>query len=390
MGIDPDDPDAALKFLRQWAAAQRRLQSAAAKMSPTPPPPPLPAVNFLTAIAGLPSAPTARRIAQQLAAFQACGVTEFEIQAIPPEARPDLRPQPIRRFTADKIKEDRTIGWYRRQNSLGYDVYIRPAAPADNLAHPFVFIDDVDRKTVAKIEAEGFPFAVLIESSSARFHGWIRINDKPIPRALLTQCGRMLAQRYGGDPAAIDWRRYGRLAGFTNQKPTRTLPNGKQPFAELKTATTAVAPAGADLIEEARTILAQADLQQRATLQLRQATARHTGPGHATDPSGTFRRAFDRSTGQSVSERDFSGILAMLRRGCNDDDIRSALIAHSPEILSRHPEIGHRQPDYISRSIAKGQQLIDAETRPTDQHLPQYTMRPSWHRRDEGKKDDAE
>ena len=48
--------------------------------------------------------------------------------------------------------------------------------------------------------------------------------------------GGYLARRYGGDPAGTDWRRLGRLAGFTNQKRERRLPNGYAPWVQLQDA----------------------------------------------------------------------------------------------------------------------------------------------------------
>ncbi len=43
-----------------------------------------------------------------------------------------------------------------------------------------------------------------------------------------------LASRYGADPSAADWRRFGRLPGFTNCKPKYRKPDGLFPFVRLK------------------------------------------------------------------------------------------------------------------------------------------------------------
>jgi hypothetical protein len=40
--------------------------------------------------------------------------------------------------------------------------------------------------------------------------------------------------RLGGDRGSCDWRHFGRLAGFTNQKKERQLENGLQPFVRLQ------------------------------------------------------------------------------------------------------------------------------------------------------------
>ena len=42
-------------------------------------------------------------------------------------------------------------------------------------------------------------------------------------RTFSTRAAKELARRFGGDPSSADWRHFGRLAGFTNQKPKRRL-----------------------------------------------------------------------------------------------------------------------------------------------------------------------
>jgi hypothetical protein len=42
-----------------------------------------------------------------------------------------------------------------------------------------------------------------------------------------------LAERYDADPGAADWRRFGRLPGFTNCKPKYRKPDGLFPFVRL-------------------------------------------------------------------------------------------------------------------------------------------------------------
>jgi hypothetical protein len=42
-----------------------------------------------------------------------------------------------------------------------------------------------------------------------------------------------LAERYDADPSAADWRRFGRLPGFTNCKPKYRKSDGHFPFVRL-------------------------------------------------------------------------------------------------------------------------------------------------------------
>src|SRR5712671_6929241 len=44
-------------------------------------------------------------------------------------------------------------------------------------------------------------------------------SPKAFPKLLGTFAAQTLAERYDADPSAADWRRFGRLPGFTNCKP---------------------------------------------------------------------------------------------------------------------------------------------------------------------------
>jgi hypothetical protein len=50
------------------------------------------------------------------------------------------------------------------------------------------------------------------------------------PKLLGTFAAQTLAERYHADPSAADWRRFGRLPGFTNCKPKYRKPDGLFPF----------------------------------------------------------------------------------------------------------------------------------------------------------------
>ena len=49
---------------------------------------------------------------------------------------------------------------------------------------------------------------------------------------------RRMAARYGGGPNSIDWRHFGRLAGFTNRKPLYVDKAGRYPFIRIDESTT--------------------------------------------------------------------------------------------------------------------------------------------------------
>jgi hypothetical protein len=77
----------------------------------------------------------------------------------------------------------------------------------------------------------------------------------------------MLAERYDADPSAADWRRFGRLPGFTNCKPKYRKPDGLFPFVRLHSFTGLQYPM-AQAFEQEITTLYEAREQERETRRL--------------------------------------------------------------------------------------------------------------------------
>ena len=57
---------------------------------------------------------------------------------------------------------------------------------------------------------------------------------QPLSEAAWHFAAQTLAARYDADPSAADWRRFGRLPGFTNCKPKYKRPDGLSPFVRLR------------------------------------------------------------------------------------------------------------------------------------------------------------
>ncbi|MDT7953051.1 MAG: DNA-primase RepB domain-containing protein [Acetobacteraceae bacterium] len=309
----------------------------------------------LQALAAAPSGDrTLDQVRTQLRAF---GCDTYEIQPIPPKGVDGLARERIRKWTGDQI--ERAVGWLKRMNALGYDIFIRPAAPTDDLAHALAFVDDLDQDQVDRMRADGLPFAVLNESSPANFHGWVRVADEPLPKAEMTQAARMIAHEYGGDPAAADWRHHGRLAGFTNRKPSRAGPRGA-PFVMLRAWSGETAPRGPELVARVR-----------QAMEIEQRTAARAAAGRASirmdvtpggDPVAAFleaRAAAHTTRPKDESARDYSAALSMLRRGFAPDLVAAAIRAASPHLAERHRDA----EGYISRTIANAEAKVASTPR---------------------------
>ncbi|WP_052293602.1 DNA-primase RepB domain-containing protein [Azospirillum sp. B510] len=320
-----------------------------------------PALQRVQALAGLvPSGDrTLDQVRRQLAAF---GAETYEFQPLPPKGS-DLPKERIRR--SDGAGVERSLGWLKRMNMQGYDIYIRPAAP-DGHAAPFVFVDDIGSDVVQRLEADGLPLAVGIESSPGRYHGWVRVGTGPVDRAEVTEAARLVAQRYGGDPSSADWRHYGRLAGFTNRKPERRTPSG-QPFAMLRAASGGnVAPAAENLLSDARQAIEWAERARQRAEQERRSLAAYRGDRRQLEGAMAafldVREKVRTAKEGDQSARDYGAALALLRRGYTDEQVAAAMRQASPHAEQHRSS---RDFDYAEHTVAKARRTIDSTPSPS-------------------------
>ncbi len=119
---------------------------------------------------------------------------------------------------------EQSAPWLKRMNAKGNDVYVRPAG-----AHGLVLVDDVKPAMLEKMRRDGFAPAAAIETSPGNYQAWVKLSDKPLSADVRRVAAQALAKHYDGDPNSADSRHYGRLAGFTNQKPQHAK-DGRQPY----------------------------------------------------------------------------------------------------------------------------------------------------------------
>ena len=327
--------------------ARASLAAAVADADASLTPQPGPAVRRLQAVSGV-VASGDRTLDQVRAQLRAFGCDAYEVQPIPPKGVEGLARERIRKWTADQVEKG--LGWLKRMNAIGYDVFLRPAAPTEHTAQPFAFVDDVDRKTVDRMKVDGFPFAVLNESSPDRFHGWVRIATAPLDRDEVSRAGRILAETYGSDLNSADWRHYGRLAGTTNRKPSRTTSRGA-PFVLLRESGGELAPAGNELVAMARQSLENdVRVAARAEQEARSARASHGDERTLGDAVSAFqaaRSAASPARSDDESARDFAGTLSLLRRGFDPAEAAAAIRQASPDLAKRHADA----EGYIARTV---------------------------------------
>ena len=158
-----------------------------------------------------------------------------------------------RLWTAEQLGSAATVRFLRRRNREGCDVYVQPYAGHQNAGYILVDLDRAQPEAISAMRAHGHDPCVVLQTSPEHLQAWIRLSTSPLEPAVATAAGQLLAAAYGGDPASTGWRHLGRLAGFTNQKPTRRTPGGYAPWVKVVDSQAGLAPQAETLLRSART-----------------------------------------------------------------------------------------------------------------------------------------
>ena len=261
--------------------------------------------------------------------------------------------------TWSKAETLQAMPWLKRQNALGADVYVRPAGEANA---GLLLVDDIDRGQLAEMRAAGMTPACVTETSPDNFQAWVRVSDMPLAPAVATQVAKSLAQRYGGDPNSADWRHFGRLAGFTNQKPKHKDANGRSPYVLAHESTGKTAHAGLELVRQAAQVVLekQAGTERRMRVQAAQEASERSP---SRDPAQAYKIGLKRLYARfgpdlDLSKADFMLATELARAGYKPAQIERALTEASPELPTR--KAGH-ESDYVQRTVRAAMQHAAAQ-----------------------------
>ena len=254
------------------------------------------------------------------------------------------------------------------RNALGAHIYIRPSGE-----HRYTALDDLSEISLARLTTDGFTPCTVVETSAGNFQAWLK-HPAILPKLLGTFAAQTLAARYDADPSAADWRRFGRLPGFTNRKPKYKKPDGLFPFVRLKSHNGEQYPVAESFAAEI-TKLYEAQEQERETRRLQVSPFPRRGPRLLCLSLERFRtssRYRDRP-----AAADIAFCVAAYANGMSEGRISRAL---EDDYLSRDPSPSKRAA-YIRRTVTKArdwasrQPLVslwplsspDLRTRPTSQ-----------------------
>jgi hypothetical protein len=159
-----------------------------------------------------------------------------------------------------------------------------------------------------------------------------------------------LAHLYGGDRASTDWRHPGRLAGFTNQKPTRRTIDGYAPWVKIVHAGAALAPSGEPLLT-----LVRESIQEPAPSAAIDWTAADSEPANAAEAVMIYQRCMQRwRIRERFPQPDWSIVDLWVARhllslGRPAVQIQTILRLASPQFPRRHGDA----EDYLRRTVSR-------------------------------------
>jgi hypothetical protein len=283
---------------------------------------------------------TIQAVQQQISAM---GIDIFEVGAYKPATQSDTREPEMILRTWDRQTLLASILWLRFQNLHGRNIYIRPKGE-----HSLTLVDDLKSPAIERMKAEGFTPAIVIETSPGNFQAWLN-HGRILPKELSTATARALAERFGGDRGAADWRHFGRLAGFSNRKEKYRGADGLYPFVKLLEATRQVYAQADNFVEAVKQKLEAAKVgaerRRRTVLEL------HTMPAHLKSITDFRQVPIYAGDGNRI---DLAYAVYALSHGVPEHEVRAAIASRD---LS-HKGNERRQLDYVNRTVQKAYERI--------------------------------
>jgi hypothetical protein len=268
----------------------------------------------------------------------AMGCELFEIGVLRMDGRMLLRSG----WSADQI--DAAVAWLRRENARGAQIFVRPHG-----THALSLVDDLSAETIPRMTDAGFQPAVVIETSPCNFQVWLNHGPILIDRTFSTQAAKELARRFGGDPSSADWRHFGRLAGFTNQKPKRRLQTGLPPFVRLHECEGRTYTAAREFLEDVKSLLPKASAES--------STRRVSGASSNDDSARSLSdfHADPRYRGD-LHRADMAWALHAASRGLQEQLIRDEIL-HARDLSKKGGS--ERQLNYARRTAIKAVSTVE-------------------------------
>jgi RepB DNA-primase from phage plasmid len=234
----------------------------------------------------------------------------------------------------------------KNRNARGSHIYVRPTGE-----HHYTALDDLSETSLAKLTGDGFNPCAVVETSAGNFQAWLK-HSVVLPKLLGTFAAQTLATRYHADPSAADWRRFGRLPGFTNCKPKYKRPDGLFPFVRLTSHCGEQYPMAEAFAQEITKLYQQRE-QEREAKRLQASLSPQRGPRLSNVTLERFRTSGKYRDRPAAA--DIAFCVAAYANGMTHDQIERAL---DDEYLSRDPNPS-KKAAYIRRTMEKARRWAE-------------------------------
>lgn len=273
----------------------------------------------------------------------------FEIGLFRPKSDRDSSEPEMFLRTWDKDNLFRSISWLRFQNMNGRNIFIRP-----NGEHQMSLIDDLKLDDINALKAEGFRPALVIQTSPGNFQAWLN-HGTVLPKDVSTAVARTLAERFGGDTGAADWRHFGRLSGFSNRKEKYRGPDGLFPFVRLIEANQMIYPSAMEFVAEVREKLERDRAASEARRQRTHDNDLQSAPRLKTIDDFRNNPMYS-GDGNRI---DLAFAVYATSHGLHEADIRAAISSRDLD----HKGNQRRQEEYVDRTIQKAIEAVSRSGR---------------------------
>jgi RepB DNA-primase from phage plasmid len=234
----------------------------------------------------------------------------------------------------------------KNRNARGSHIYVRPTGE-----HRYTALDDLSETSLALLTGDGFNPCAVVETSAGNFQAWLK-HSVVLPKLLGTFAAQTLATRYHADPSAADWRRFGRLPGFTNCKPKYQRPDGLFPFVRLTSHSGEQYPMAEAFAQEITKLYQQRE-QEREAKRLQASLSPQRGPRLSNVTLERFRTSGKYRDRPAAA--DIAFCVAAYANGMTHDQIERAL---DDEYLSRDPNPS-KKAAYIRRTMEKARRWAE-------------------------------
>jgi hypothetical protein len=264
----------------------------------------------------------------------------FEVGLFKPGNMEDADEPEMFLRTWDRDSLRKSIPWLRFQNMNGRNIFIRPKGE-----HNLSLIDDLKQEALKALKSDGYAPTLVVQTSPGNFQAWLN-HGQVLPKDVSTAAARTIAERYGGDTGAADWRHFGRLSGFSNRKEKYRQSDGLYPFVRLIESHRLVYPKAHEFVAEQRDKVERDRVEAEERRQKLSVTAGGTAPARLKTIDDFRQNPLYSGDGNRI---DLAFAVYAMSHGMPEQDIRAAIATRD---LS-HKGTSKRRDDYLDRTVRK-------------------------------------